>query len=209
MTIADITLTAFTLCNSLRVVAYVPQIARAARDRSGAQAISFATWGLFLVSHASAAAYALVNNSDWTMASVFLGNAVGCGVIVLITAWKRCRHRRTFAVIPAAKGKHVRFAHRNPSCKKGEEQRTPIACEHAQPISMDFLLEVKALGFANHRSLLRKAGERAAAMARIPEANEAAIRKDRGQAWVTPIRRMPSCMSMHRAIRRLCTPASR
>src|SRR5262245_57500536 len=50
MTIADITLAAFTLCNSFRVVAYLPQIARAARDRSGAEAISVGTWGLFLVS---------------------------------------------------------------------------------------------------------------------------------------------------------------
>jgi hypothetical protein len=94
MTIADITLTAFTLCNSLRVVAYLPQIAKAAGDRSGAEAISLGTWGLFLVSHASATAYALVNKNDWTMASVFLANAIGCGAIVLIAAWKRSRHRR-------------------------------------------------------------------------------------------------------------------
>jgi hypothetical protein len=94
MTIADITLAAFTLCNSLRVVAYLPQIARAARDRSGAEAISFGTWGLFLVSHTSAMAYALVNQQDWTMASVFLGNAAGCGAILLIAAWKRSRYRR-------------------------------------------------------------------------------------------------------------------
>jgi len=94
MTFAEVTFTAFTLCNSFRVVAYVPQIARAARDRSGAEAISFGTWGLFLVSHASATAYALVNKQDWTMASVFLGNAFGCGAILLIAAWKRCRHRR-------------------------------------------------------------------------------------------------------------------
>jgi hypothetical protein len=94
MTIADITLTAFTLCNSLRVVAYVPQIAKAARDRSGAEAISLGTWGLFLVSHTSALAYALVNQHDWTMASVFLSNAVGCGVILLIAAWRRVQYRR-------------------------------------------------------------------------------------------------------------------
>jgi hypothetical protein len=43
MTIEDITLTAFTLCNSFRVLAYVPQIIKAATDRSGAQAISCAT----------------------------------------------------------------------------------------------------------------------------------------------------------------------
>jgi len=94
MTIADITLTAFTLCNSLRVVAYVPQIAKAARDRGGAEAISFGTWGLFLASHASATAYAVVNKEDWTMASVFLSNAIGCAAILVITAWKRSRHRR-------------------------------------------------------------------------------------------------------------------
>lgn len=94
MMLEDITLAAFTLCNSLRVVAYLPQIARAAVDRSGAEAISFGTWGMFLISHASATAYALVNKADWTMASVFLGNAIGCAAIILIAAHKRLRHRR-------------------------------------------------------------------------------------------------------------------
>lgn len=93
MMIADVTLAAFTLCNSLRVVAYVPQIAKALRDRGGAQAISFGTWGLFLVSHASATAYAFVNKQDWAMASMFLFNAMGCTVILLVAAWKRARHR--------------------------------------------------------------------------------------------------------------------
>ena len=93
MTIADITLAVFTLSNSLRVFAYVPQIARAARDRSGAEAISFGTWALFLLSHASAMAYALVNKDDWNMASMFLFNAAGCVVILSIAAWKRSRHR--------------------------------------------------------------------------------------------------------------------
>ena len=93
MTIADITLAAFTLCNSVRVVAYVPQITRAATDRTGAQAISFTTWGVFLFSNASAVAYAVVNKQDWAMAAVFLGNAAGCAAIILIGAWKRSRHR--------------------------------------------------------------------------------------------------------------------
>ena len=93
MTPADVTLAVFTLCNSLRVLAYVPQITRAARDRSGAEAISFATWGLFLFSNISALAYALVNTQDWTMAAVFMGNAVGCATILLVGAWKRSRHR--------------------------------------------------------------------------------------------------------------------
>jgi hypothetical protein len=94
MTPADITLVVFTFCNSLRFLAYVPQIATAIRDQSGAEAISFWAWGLFLASHASAMAYAIENKEDWTMASIFMGNALGCGVILLIAAWKRSRHRR-------------------------------------------------------------------------------------------------------------------
>lgn len=93
MTIADITLAAFTVCNSVRVVAYVPQITRAATDTGGAQAISFTTWVLFLISNASAMAYALVNQADWMMASMFLGNAIGCSAIILVGAWQRARHR--------------------------------------------------------------------------------------------------------------------
>jgi hypothetical protein len=91
MAISDITLAIFTLCNSLRVLAYLPQIARTIGDRGGAEAVSLATWGLFLISHASALGYALVNKGDWTMASMFLCNVLGCAAIVLIAAWKRSR----------------------------------------------------------------------------------------------------------------------
>jgi hypothetical protein len=94
MTIADITLAVFTSFNTVRFLAYVPQIAKAIRDRSGAEAISFGTWALFLASHLSAMAYAIENQRDWTMASLFLGNALGCGMILLIAAWKRSQHRR-------------------------------------------------------------------------------------------------------------------
>lgn len=94
MTIADITFAVFTFFNSIRFLAYVPQITKAIRDQSGAEAISFGTWALFLASHASAMAYAIENLGDWTMASLFLGNAFGCGTVLLIAAWKRSRHRR-------------------------------------------------------------------------------------------------------------------
>jgi hypothetical protein len=93
MTIADITLAAFTICNSIRVFAYVPQITKAATDEGGAQAISFTTWVLFLISNATAMAYALVNQSDWMMASMFMANAFGCTAIIAVGAWKRTRHR--------------------------------------------------------------------------------------------------------------------
>src|SRR5262245_30870942 len=103
MTVADITLAAFTVCNSFRVLAYIPQITKAAIDQTGAAAISFGTWSLFLVSHASAMAYALVNKEDWTMASMFLCNAIGCSAILLIAATKRIRHRRQLT-LRAAEG---------------------------------------------------------------------------------------------------------
>ncbi len=93
MTPADVTLVVFTLCNSLRVLAYLPQISRAAKDSRGAEAISFLTWSLFLFSNISAVAYALVNARDWTMAAMFTGNAVGCALILLVAAWKRSRYR--------------------------------------------------------------------------------------------------------------------
>jgi len=99
MTVADITLAVFTLFNSLRFLAYVPQIAKAIKDRSGAEAISFGTWTLFLASHLSAMAYALVNQRDWTMAAVFLSNALGCGIIIVIAGIKRSRHRRRLAAV--------------------------------------------------------------------------------------------------------------
>lgn len=93
MTIADITLGVFTLFNGLRFLAYLPQIATAVRDESGAEAISFGTWSLFLASHTSALAYAIENRGDWTMASLFLSNAIGCGAILAIAGWKRAQHR--------------------------------------------------------------------------------------------------------------------
>jgi len=97
VTLADITLTAFTLCNTLRVLAYLPQIAKTATDRNGAESISLATWALFLLSNISAIAYALVNQQDHVMAAMFLGNTVCCVVIISIGAWKRSQYRNRLA----------------------------------------------------------------------------------------------------------------
>src|SRR5262249_60238317 len=91
---ADARLAVFTLFNPLRFLAYVPQIARALKDSSGAQAISLGTWSLFLVSHLSAMAYAVVNQNDWTMATLFLLNGMGCALIIAIATVKRSHYRR-------------------------------------------------------------------------------------------------------------------
>ena len=108
MTPADITLAIFTVCNSLRVLAYAPQIVKAAADRGGVEAISFMTWGLFLLSNVSGVAYALVNMVDWTMATMFVGNAAGCSIILGIGGWKRLQHRNRLSAghrVPEQVGK--------------------------------------------------------------------------------------------------------
>src|SRR6266850_2068487 len=96
MTLPDITLAIFTLSNTLRVLTYLPQIAKAAADRNGVVAVSFATWGLFLLANMSSVAYAVVNKQDWMMATVFLGNTLGCAMILLIGGWKRSQYRNRF-----------------------------------------------------------------------------------------------------------------
>lgn len=83
---------AFSFVNSIRVLAYLPQILKASRDENGATAISFVTWGLFLVSHLTTIAYALVILADIVLALIFAGNALACLTILVIVATKRRRH---------------------------------------------------------------------------------------------------------------------
>src|SRR5215510_15173257 len=89
MSLEEITLALFAACNSIRVVAYVPQIFKAANDKNGASSISCTTWTLFLIAHLSTVAYALINRSDWGLAACFAINAVCCAAILAIACWKR------------------------------------------------------------------------------------------------------------------------
>lgn len=92
---ADIALVVFTACNTARVFAYLPQIVKISQDTQGATAISYATWGLFGVSHLSTVAYAVLVVDDLRMAAVFAANTVCCAIIVGLTAWKRASLRST------------------------------------------------------------------------------------------------------------------
>lgn len=83
---------AFTLVNSLRILAYVPQMLAAARDANGASGISYTTWSLFLVSHLTTITYAIVYLGDAIMALIFLGNALACLAVIAITSVKRRRY---------------------------------------------------------------------------------------------------------------------
>lgn len=81
--------TSFSVANSIRIFAYLPQIYKAATDQNGATAISFTTWALFFLSHLTTIAYAIVQLADLVMALIFFGNAAACLTILLIAAFKR------------------------------------------------------------------------------------------------------------------------
>jgi hypothetical protein len=91
MSAADVALLLFTACNSARIMAYVPQLFRVARDSDGARAISYLTWVLFAISNLSTVGYALFVVHDLRIAAVFGANAISCAAIVAITAYKRVR----------------------------------------------------------------------------------------------------------------------
>ncbi len=83
---------AFTVINSLRILAYIPQMLTAAKDANGASGVSYATWLLFLVSHLTTITYAVVYLGDPVMALIFAGNALACSAVIAITFVKRRRY---------------------------------------------------------------------------------------------------------------------
>jgi len=83
---------AFMLVNSLRILAYVPQMLTAAKDVNGASGISCSTWALFLVSHLTTIIYAIVCLKDFVTALIFSGNALACLAVITITFIKRRRY---------------------------------------------------------------------------------------------------------------------
>jgi len=93
----DLTLALFAASNAFRLVAYIPQIKKAAKDRHGASAISYTTWSLFLAANMSTVAYAVVNRADWWLAACFSSNAVCCIAILAVAYWKAHCHARAFS----------------------------------------------------------------------------------------------------------------
>jgi hypothetical protein len=97
LSLDSITLAAFSAANGMRLVAYIPQIRKAARDLNGASAISYTTWSLFLMANISTVAYAIVNRGDVGLALCFAGNAVCCLAILGVAFWKRRGYVRRLA----------------------------------------------------------------------------------------------------------------
>jgi uncharacterized protein with PQ loop repeat len=86
---AEFVILIFAITNGLRVVAYLPQIVRLARDQSGAAAVSCSTWILFLLSHISTVAYAALVLGDAWMTFAFAANAMCSLAIVILTLVRR------------------------------------------------------------------------------------------------------------------------
>lgn len=82
----------YAVCNSLRVLSYVPQLIAVAREASGAHAISIASWAFWMVSHAVTAVYGAAVLNDPLLAWMMWGNAGGCLAIAALTAAKRQRY---------------------------------------------------------------------------------------------------------------------
>jgi hypothetical protein len=105
MTIADYSVTAFTVLNGARIVAYLPQIVCVHRDRSGASSVSMMTWSMFFSANMATVFYAIEVIGDRIMAGVFAANAVACIAIFALILRKRIAHawrdNRTVGPVPA------------------------------------------------------------------------------------------------------------
>ena len=91
MTLSEASLLAFTAFSGIRLVSYLPQICKVARDRNGASAISYATWTLWTGCHLSTGLYAIVNLSDLLLAAASVLYALCCLAVIALTAAKRRR----------------------------------------------------------------------------------------------------------------------
>jgi hypothetical protein len=91
--IEPLIVTAFSFFNTIRVVSYVPQMLRIARDTNGATAVSFLTWTLWACANGSTAAYAGVIIGDRALCLVSSINTLCCAIVICQTAYKRHRWR--------------------------------------------------------------------------------------------------------------------
>jgi hypothetical protein len=93
LSVAHYSLTIFVALNVVRALAYWPQIVSIHRDPGCASAVSLWTWNVFTAANVATVIYALAELEELVVAAVFGVNAIGCAAIVMLTAYKRRRHR--------------------------------------------------------------------------------------------------------------------
>jgi hypothetical protein len=84
----------FAAFSAIRMVSYVPQIVRIAQDCSGAAAISYATWLIWLGANVTTALHAAINLHDMWLTFVTGSYGVCCAIVIALTMFKRMAHRR-------------------------------------------------------------------------------------------------------------------
>ena len=85
----DVLILVYFVTNGIRVLSYIPQIARIARDQTGAQAIALSTWSFWAVSNATTALYAWVVAEDLLLSVISACNAACCMAVVILVILKR------------------------------------------------------------------------------------------------------------------------
>jgi hypothetical protein len=92
MTLKDYSVTAFTVLNGARIVAYLPQMICVHRDRAGALSASMVTWGMFFTANLATVFYALTVSGDRIIAGLFTANAFASIAIFSLILRKRITH---------------------------------------------------------------------------------------------------------------------
>jgi hypothetical protein len=110
MTLPEVTLGAFGIFSALRIISYLPQIHKVARDTNGASAISYSTWVLWTGSNLSTGLYAAINLGDRLLAACSGLYALCCVVVITITAIKRYRLSSRAATAHASNRGNIRVA---------------------------------------------------------------------------------------------------
>lgn len=87
----------YVACNAVRLLSYIPQIIAVSRERSGAHAISLATWLFWTLSNVATAIYCSTVIHDLLLATAMWGNACGCIAVASLTIAKRQRYGWTRA----------------------------------------------------------------------------------------------------------------
>lgn len=89
--LTDILIGAYVATNGLRVLFYLPQMARIHRDADGASAIALSTWSFWTVSNATTSLYAAAVLHDPFLACISTANTICCALVVTMVVVKRKR----------------------------------------------------------------------------------------------------------------------
>ena len=87
--LADIVWFGFMIGSGLRVLSYIPRIWRIAADNTGAAAISYTMWGLWVAAYVTTAVYAAAGLHNTWLAFASAIYAACCATVMVLTALKR------------------------------------------------------------------------------------------------------------------------